>query len=175
MGNSLKQKTADLLFQIPKRPIKLSHLFPNQNEVLSIDVKSDHTDFQNEIFQIDINRKYMSLKKITYQDRVQENTILRRLDLNASHQNPSIMELPNSIDKKLVTLMEKYESHKFDKSTHMHIYIEGYAEKWAFPPEAFFELPQEEEILHYLSKFIDYCNITPQPKFTAKDLFYAGY
>lgn len=96
-----------------------------------------------ENFHLDISRSYINLVKGTYQNRYRQIVILVRLDFGGqSHRNPDGEEI---------------------SSPHIHIYKEGYGDKWAFP------LPNKEftegiDRWQMLKDFMRYCNITIAPK-----------
>ena len=94
-----------------------------------------------EKFLLDIRRSAINLLKGTYQNRSRQIVILVRLDFGGQpHQNPDGEEIP---------------------SPHLHIYREGYGDKWAFPvPEGFKNINDRWQTL---IDFMQYCNITKQP------------
>ena len=67
--------------------------------------------------------------------------------------------------------MKKYEEKYFRKETHLHFYIEGYGEKWAFPLEEFTEL-EIDGLEKQLESFIVYCDVVDIPKFEKGGLFW---
>lgn len=90
---------------------------------------------------MDIARSRVDISKTTYQNRARKTIVLLRLDIGgAPHRNPDGQEIP---------------------SPHLHIYKEGYGDKFAYP------LPREftfcENTLDYLDTFMDYCNIVGKP------------
>lgn len=160
---------AKILFELDKETKEKYYILPNPNEVLSIELIALNEHFQNEIFNLDINRKYMSFSKRTFQSRVQQTIILRRLDFEGGHRNPEISFVPQNLDDNILDLMKKYENVKFDKETHIHFYIDGYGEKWAFPVKEF-DLFNTNSLFEQSKEFCKYCNIKDIPEFTQKDL-----
>ncbi len=68
---------------------------------------------------LDISRARINLKRQKYQARVREAIILARLDLSGRHRNPNGEEAG---------------------TPHLHLYREGYGDKWAFPvPDNIFQ------------------------------------
>jgi hypothetical protein len=104
---------------------------------------------RREDFLLDVNRGRISLSKVTYQNRARTVVILARLDLNgATHRNPDGEELG---------------------TPHLHLYREGYADKWAFPaPSDLF--PNLQDIWESLQDFMRYCHIV-EPPHIQKGLF----
>lgn len=165
----ITNQKAKQLFELKKQAKDDRYFLPNRHEILSIELATLDKRFQEELFTIDINRKYMSLNKITYQKRARETLVLRRLDFFASHQNPPLGHKPEGVERRLLELMEKYDSKRFSNETHLHFYIEGYGEKWAFPA-AEFEIFNTEDIFSQAKEFCQYCNLAPTPTFFPKDL-----
>ncbi len=95
-----------------------------------------------ERFFLDLHRARIGIKKGTYQNRAREVLVLARLDFGgASHRNPDGEEVG---------------------SPHLHLYREGFGDKWAFPvpPEKF---PNLEDPWVTLEDFMRFCNITEPP------------
>ena len=97
-----------------------------------------------EKFLLDIRRGRVSLRKGTYQTRGRQTAILARLDFGGSpHRNPDGEEI---------------------ESPHLHVYREGFADKWAIPiPKDSF--PNTSDLWQLLEDFIGYCNIVHPPIF----------
>lgn len=112
--------------------------FPNIGDVLKIPLHSE--DKQTE-FILDISRGFFRFNKFTYQNRVFKNIILLRLDINGPpHRNP---------DGKIID------------SSHLHIYREGYDDKWAYSlPDKFKNCKTSFQLLE---EFMDYCHIVNKP------------
>jgi len=116
------------------------HRFPGRGGSISLDIKS--FDEQEE-FKLDLNRGRISLRKVTMQTRGRKTIVLARLDLEgAPHRNPDGEEI---------------------KTPHLHLYREGYGDKWAFP------VPQEHfsdvnNLNGTLDEFMRYCNIVRPPR-----------
>jgi hypothetical protein len=141
MSLELSQVEADLLMSMHKvKTDSSSIIFPHLGERISVDVISFDS---REVFQLDIKRSAISLSKITYQNRARSIFILARLDLGgAPHRNPDGKEL---------------------LCPHIHLYQEGYGDKWAFAvPNTFLRLTDSWTTLH---DFMKYCNIVDPPNF----------
>ena len=82
--------------------------FPDIGGKLQIPVEAER---EKESFFVNINRGRTSSLKVTYQTRARTVIPLARLDVGASHQNPDGMHIG---------------------SPHLHIYREGFADKWAY-------------------------------------------
>ncbi len=102
---------------------------------------------KREKFTIDITRSRIELTKETKQLRGRQVIVLLRLDVGGSpyktHRNPDDEEI---------------------SSPHIHIYREGYADKWAYPVPAdkFTNLTDSWQTL---LDFMQYCNVTELPNF----------
>ena len=97
---------------------------------------------QRESFLLDLRRGRINLAKGTYQTRARQILILARLDFGgAPHRNPDGDEVG---------------------SPHLHLYREGFGDKWAFPvPSEHFSSP--EDPWQMIEDFMRYCNITKPP------------
>lgn len=96
-----------------------------------------------EKFIIDMNRKgIINLKKITFQTRHQRTTILLRLDIEGPpHQNPDGEIVP---------------------CPHIHIYREGYSDKWAYPLNDHI-ITTTSDIAQVLNDYLEYNNVKDIP------------
>jgi len=89
-------------------------------------------------------RGTLKFSKVKYQTRGRKVFILVRLDINsAPHTNPDGKKVGNS---------------------HIHIYREGFEDKWAYPidPEKFHNL---SDMGCTFTEFCQYCNIHNPPSF----------
>jgi hypothetical protein len=99
-----------------------------------------------ETFLMDVNRGRIRLAKCTYQERYRGTEILIRLDLaGPPHRNPDgeVIEAP-----------------------HIHVYREGYADKWAMalPADRF---PDTSDLPRTFRDFLAYCNVIDIPEIQA--------
>jgi len=104
---------------------------------------------RRENFSLDISRGKIDLLRGTYQNRSRQVIVLVRLDFGGQpHRNPDGQEI---------------------LSPHLHIYREGYGDKWAmpFPPAWFFDV---SDLWQLLQDFMRFCNIT-EPPLIEKGLF----
>ena len=95
-----------------------------------------------ESFLLDLRRARINMLKSTCQTRARKIFVLARLDIGgAPHRNPDdeIIECP-----------------------HLHLYREGYNDKWAcpVPPDIFSKL---DDSMQTLLDFMGYCNVTRPP------------
>jgi len=137
----LTQAEADALMAMVKRLVnKATIQFPLLGDMLQLDVISDDG---RESFIIDINRKgKVKATKCTYQERYRVIEILVRLDVDGPpHDNPDGTTIP---------------------CPHLHIYREGFADKWAIPvpPKQFADTA---DLVKTLREFLDYCNLREVP------------
>lgn len=141
----LTNAEAEYLIGVLKRIEKPQFFsFPLANEHKIIDVVSID---EKESFIIDINRARIKLK-CTYQSRYRKDIVLLRLDVNgAPHTNPDgkQMECP-----------------------HLHIYKEGYDDRWAYelPPD----FSDSYDLIEKLIEFLDYCKVTDTDKLNIQEV-----
>ncbi|MCK9474268.1 hypothetical protein [Sulfurimonas sp.] len=166
---ALTNEQAKLLFGLEKETELQSYKLPNPNEILTISLSAKDERFKDELFSLDISRKSLSLKKKTFQKRAQENIVLRRLDFFGGHHNPTLSFVPNNLENSIIELMQKYTDVRFSNQTHIHFYIDGYGEKWAFPITEF-DFIESDDIFEQTKEFCRYCNIAGLPTFNMKDL-----
>lgn len=138
----ITQDEADSLIKMPKARLdERTHDFPHPGEKLIINLQS--TDGR-ERFILDVARGKIEIRKATYQSRYHKIIILNRLDVvGPPHTNPdgSIVECP-----------------------HIHIYKEGYGDKWAYQlPDIF---SQSDNLLQNLDEFMAFNHIIDPPIFS---------
>jgi hypothetical protein len=139
MGLMLTQQEADALLVLEKHYIGPEHFsFPDLGGALRISLYSkDH----REEFSLDVTRGKIELRKNTFQTRARKAVILARIDLGGPpHRNPDNEEIP---------------------CPHLHIYREGYGDKWAIPLPASFT--DTNDAWGTLSAFMDFCNVATRP------------
>lgn len=136
----ITQAEADALIAMEKhRADELTRDFPMLGGCLSIPLLSAD---KRESFTLDVRRGRIDLLKGTYQNRGRQVVVLVRLDVGGQpHRNPDEQEVP---------------------APHLHIYREGYGDKWAtpLPSGAFADVT---DLFQTMREFMDYCNITQQP------------
>lgn len=138
----LTQTEADELIAIHKRAehsdlVKL----PDLGGAIQVPLVSD--DFR-EKFLLDVSRGRINLAKGTNQMRSHQVIVLVRLDFGGPpHRNPDGEEIG---------------------CPHLHLYREGYADKWAYPvPDGVFS--NIGDAWQTLQDFMNYCNIVHPPNF----------
>ena len=97
---------------------------------------------KREQFLLDLSRGRINLQKVKMQTRGRQVIVLVRLDLGgAPHRNPNGEEVP---------------------VPHLHVYREGYADKWAMPvpPDRFRAVT---DVWTAFEDFMRFCNITRPP------------
>lgn len=98
---------------------------------------------RREQFLLDLSRGRIDLRKVKTQTRARQIVVLVRLDLGgAPHRNPDGEEIP---------------------VPHLHVYREGYGDKWAVPVPAY-RFGNLADVWQTLSDFMGYCNITQPPR-----------
>jgi hypothetical protein len=136
----LDQPTVDALLRLDKLLGSGAAIdFPCFGSAEELEVKSSDG---GETFLIDVNRRgRIKISKCTYQERYNVIEILLRLDIDGPpHQNPDGTEVP---------------------CPHLHIYREGYADKWAQPIPADFTNPAD--LIATLREFLGYCRLQNIP------------
>lgn len=137
---SLTQAEADALIAMEKHRFDdQPHDYPGVGVSICIPLISPD---KRENFLLDVSRGRIDLKKGKYQTRARQIVVLVRLDFGGQpHRNPDDVEI---------------------SSPHLHIYREGYGDKWAFPvPTDTF--PDITDLWQTLEDFMRFCNITEPP------------
>lgn len=91
------------------------------------------------------------------------------VDFQAKHTNPPYKQLSN-IESKIDRLMQQYSEKMYTNEDHIHIFIEGFGDRWAFPISAFYEPDKTSDFSKQISAFCDFCSII-NVKVVRKDLF----
>lgn len=165
----MTNEVADHLFCLNKEIEEEIIVLPNPKEAVTIEAFPIESEYKSEKFFIDINRKYLQLSRKTFQKRARTSIVLRRIDFKGGHLNPELSQLPMDLDPTILELMKKYERKKFTDETHLHIYIDGYGERWAFPIDEF-SIISGTNLMEITREFLEYCNISPMPKIIQGDL-----
>lgn len=149
----LTQSEADALFTMAKKPKSGNRLaFPHAGgkllaEFVSLDGR--------EVFLFNITRSSIAVSKCTYQKRARQVEILRRLDIDGSpHPNPAVETVP-------LDFLAPYNGLEIP-CPHLHIYVEGFADKWAIPAPADV-IDSNADLYKMMESFLTYCNVTEMP------------
>ena len=138
---NLTAAEAEALISMPK--IKVNddrHDYPGTGGSLVIPLTSED---KREEFLLDIYRGRIDLLKGTYQNRARQVVGLVRVDFGgAPHRNPDGAEVP---------------------SPHMHLYREGFADKWAVPLPSD-KFPNVADLWQLLDDFMRFCNVVDRPE-----------
>lgn len=139
MSLLLTQQEADALITLEKHYKGSDRFsFPSLGGNLRIPLHSaDH----REEFSLDITRGYIEIRKNTFQKRARKAVILARIDIDGPpHRNSDGEEIA---------------------CPHLHIYREGYGDKWAIPlPEIF---SNHDDTWTTLFEFMDFCKVVTKP------------
>lgn len=139
--SNLTQAEADALIAMEKHCITDDRVgFPGGGKSLALQLQSAD---RREQFILDLSRGRIDLLKVKMQNRARQTVVLVRLDLGgAPHRNPDDEEIP---------------------SPHLHVYREGYGDKWAIPipTDRFTAL---SDLWTTLQEFMGFCNITRPPR-----------
>lgn len=135
----LTQPEADALLAMEKQIDNNQYDYPTLGGAIRVPLQSPD---KRESFVLDVSRGQINLKKGTYQNRARSVVILARLDFGGQpHRNPDDVEVA---------------------SPHLHLYREGYADKFAFPvPETAF--PNIGNAWETLQDFMRFVNVTLPP------------
>ncbi len=144
---NLTQAEADALIAVEKHRVTNDRSeIPMAGESLVLLLQSAD---KREQFLLDLSRGRINLAKIKMQNRARQVVVLVRLDLGgAPHRNPDDEEIP---------------------APHLHVYREGYGDKWAIPVPAE-RFSNTGDLWTTLEDFLRYCNIT-QPPYIERGLF----
>ena len=144
---NLTQAEADALLAMEKRRVDEQHwTYPGMGGRIEVPLISSN---RREAFVLDVSRGRIDLLRTKYQARARQVVILARVDVaGAPHRNPDGEEIP---------------------CPHLHVYREGYLDKWAVPvPVATF--PNVDDTWLLLGDFLRFCNVTLAP-YIDRDLF----
>jgi len=136
----LTQQRADTLMNMQKViPASAPITFPLLNEEICLEAQSRDG---RETFNYYVNRKgTIKLTKCTYIERYAVIENLVRLDLDgAPHTNPDGQTIP---------------------CPHIHIYREGFGDKWAFPLPPIFT--NTNDLVRTFQDFLAYTNVVEYP------------
>jgi len=139
MSLDVSEHEAQTLLQMDKHYMdSVSFVFTGLGEALRIPLFSDD---RREEFMLDITRSRIEIRKTTMQNRARKAIVLARLDLGGPpHRNPDGEEMP---------------------CPHMHLYREGYGDKWAVPlPDVF---TNSSDVQLTLNEFMQYCSVVTKP------------
>ena len=123
----------------------------------------DDPDYNKYNLILDVYKSGTIEIKHTIQKRAKKAVPIIRLDIlsdeSGYHRNPPYIadNLPPDIEENIKSLMQKYSEYIFKAQSHIHYYIEGYGEKWAFPIDEF--LPISDDIALNLQNFCNTFNI----------------
>jgi hypothetical protein len=144
---NITQAEADALIAMEKRRVDDTRWdYPGLGGSIIVPLIS--TD-KRENFLLDVSRGKIDLLKGTFQNRARQIIVLVRLDFGSQpHRNPDGQEV---------------------SSPHLHLYREGYGDKWAVPVPVN-SFPNMSDLWQTLQDFMSFCNIT-EPPFIERGLF----
>lgn len=138
MQSDLSQAKADALLRMEKyRVDATAYAFPDLGGHTQIALQSQN---QRESFSLDISRRRIALTT-KYQTRGRQSVVLARLDFNSPHRNPDDTEVG---------------------IPHLHIYKEGFGDKWAYEVPADM-LKNPFDAWQVLLDFMSYCSVVEPP------------
>jgi hypothetical protein len=138
---NLTQTEADALISMEKHRVNEDQSdFPMGGQSVVLLLQSPD---KREHFLLDLSRGRIDLLKVKMQNRARQVVVLVRLDLGgAPHRNPDDEEIP---------------------APHLHVYREGYGDKWAVPVPAG-RFTATTDFWTTLEEFMRFCNITEPPR-----------
>jgi hypothetical protein len=137
---NLTQAEADALIAMEKHRVdEQEYDYPALGGSIAVPLVSPD---KREGFLLDVSRGRIDLMKGTYQNRARQVVALVRLDFGGPmHRNPDGVEMP---------------------CPHLHVYREGFGDKWAVPVPAD-RFTSLGDLWVTLEQFMQYCNITRPP------------
>ncbi len=153
MAHFISQLDADFFFGMEKIPEEVKeYQFPGSGQKLTLAYTSSD---RRENFLFDIYRGSICITKVTYQNRVRKAFILRRLDLDgAVHVNPEVESVP-------LSFLAPFNGKEI-QTPHLHVYVEGYGEKWAVPADSLLAV-EGKDIYEVMIDFFKYCHVNQLP------------
>ena len=140
MDSNLTQAEAEALIALEKRRVDTTEWnYPDFGGRVTVPLVSVDG---REAFLLDLRRARINLTKGTYQNRGRQVVVLARLDFGGTpHRNPDGEEIG---------------------SPHIHLYREGFGDKWAFPVPSnhFTYLDDPWQILE---DFMRFCKVVEPP------------
>lgn len=139
--SALSQVDADALLAVEKHcEVSRRWIFPTRGGKMMIPLVSHD---RRENFLLDFSRGTIELRKVKLQTRARQTVILARVDLHGpAHLNPDGEEIP---------------------CPHIHVYREGFGDRWAFPLSNYTQFRDPENLWETLENFYVYCNVTLPP------------
>lgn|SRR5487761_1088124 len=133
-----------VLLKMKKHFIDMSTMnFPSVGQYQQRELSSDDG---RETFLLDVSRKGIKVAKCTYQNRYRVTEILLRLDIDGpTHDNPDGAAVP---------------------CPHLHVYREGFADKWASPVDPA-EFTDTGNLILTLRQFLARCKVAKTPAIQA--------
>jgi len=137
---NLTQPEADALIAMEKIRVDDTRWdYPGLGGSIAIPLQSRD---KRENFMVDVSRGKIDLLRGSYQNRSRQVVVLVRLDFGGQpHRNPDGQDIP---------------------SPHLHLYREGYGDKWATPVPANV-FPDTADLWRLLEDFMAFCNIVEPP------------
>lgn len=138
---NLTQAEADILIAMEKHRVNEDRSdFPMRGQSLTLPLQSVD---KREQFLLDLSRARIDLLKVKMQNRARQAVVLARLDLGgAPHRNPDDEEIA---------------------APHLHVYREGFGDKWAMPLPAH-RFRNQADLWTTFEDFLLLCNITQPPR-----------
>lgn len=128
--------------------------------VKNIELEADDQAYKDILLMLDLSVSKKQSKRTTMQLRANKSVHLLRNDFFNVHTNPPFDENKAPHDEILRQLMQKYSNARLGlDDAHLHVYIEGYDAKWAFPIGEFDLTDKNNNFLDQIRQFCRFCNI----------------
>lgn len=158
---------------------KIIDALKTPKDIFKVDIPSICESNQNRTIELissqidalllfDISKYGLQIKRNKSQLRHNKTDIILRLDIYSKHKNPEFIK--EKSPKELSSLMQKYSGAVFEKEcSHLHFFVKGYNDKWAFPISEF-GLKGKGELEDVAKEFCEFCNIK-EIEFIKRSLF----
>lgn len=158
---------------------KIIDALKTPKDIFKVDIPSICESNQNRTIELissqidasllfDISKYGLQIKRNKSQLRHNKTDVILRLDIYSKHKNPEFIK--EKSPKELGSLMQKYSGAVFEKErSHLHFFVKGYNDKWAFPISEF-GLKGKGELEDVAKEFCEFCNIK-EIEFIKRSLF----
>ncbi|MGG7049078.1 MULTISPECIES: DUF6978 family protein [unclassified Campylobacter] len=127
--------------------------------VKNIELETTEKNYKDISLLLDLGMSKKQHKRTTIQLRANKSTHLLRNEFFNTHTNPPYNKDKAPTDKILSQLMQKYSQARLSLEGHLHIYIDGYDDKWAFPISEFGFSDCDDKFMEQIEQFCKYANI----------------
>ena len=156
----MTNQEANELITVFKRAKEINFVLDKINfHVKTIELEAEDERLKDISLLFDISASKKQSKRKTLQLRANKNIHLLRNDFYSVHTNPPFNENTAPDDETLRLLMQKYSEARLKLGAHLHVYIDGYDDKWAFPISEFKLSECDDNFLAQIEQFCTYGRI----------------